>query len=171
MASLRWGTLLAVLLGPALVGCGGCGGPPAEGDATERIAPGEPEVDLGSLTDAGYQTLATDPAVPVIWGTQGGTWIMPVLRVRGVASPTEVVATLVLASGEVLGETEVRVSLEQREGWLESQRFAVPVQHAPPHQYDAIADVYGQSATLSVKAWDDDGRFADHEVSVLLREP
>jgi len=171
MASFGWITLFGALLGPTLLGCGGCGGPEATEDTSERIAPGEPEVELGSLTNSRYQTLATDPAVPVIWGTQGGTWIMPVLRVRGVASPTQIAATLVLASGEVLGDAEVSLSLAQGEGWLESQRFAVPVQHAPPHQYDPVDDLYGQSATLSVTVWDDDGRFASHEVGVLLSEP
>lgn len=134
------------------------------------IAPGEPEVELGARSERGYQALGDDAEVPVIFGTQGGTWIMPVLRARGIAAPMQVAGTLVLATGEVLGASDVAMPLDDREGWLESERFAIPVQHAPPREFDSIADVYGQSGVVSVQATDEAGRFADHEVRVVLME-
>jgi len=130
----------------------------------------EPEVELGVRSESGYQALGNDASVQVIFGTQGGTWIMPVLRVRGVAASMQVAGTLVLATGEVLGASDLAMSLDNREGWLESERFAIPVQHAPPREFDSIADVYGQSAEVTVQATDEAGRFADHEVRVVLTE-
>lgn len=155
----------------AQLGLGACGGPEPERGASEVIAPGQPEVELGARSENGYQALAEDASVPVIFGTQGGTWIMPVLRVRGIAAPMQVSGNLMLENGEVLGASDVAMSLDDREGWLESERFAVPVQHAPPRQFDSIADVYGRAATVTVQVTDDAGRFAEREVRVLLVEP
>jgi hypothetical protein len=92
-------------------------------------------------------------------------------RFQGIASPTYLTGTLVHASGEVLGEAEMTEQLESRDvGWLETDRFAVPVQHAPPNQYESIADLYGERAALSVRAEDDRGRASDYQVEVVLVE-
>lgn len=175
MAYFAWGDRrapwLAALIGVHLgILSGGCGQPASDHNA-ELMAPGDPEIELGSRSETSYVPLATDSSVAVIWGAQGGTWIMPVLRVRGIASPMQVTGALALESGELLGDADSTLALEAREGWLESARFAVPVQHAPPREFESIEDLYGQMASLSVQAVDTDGRFADYEVRVELREP
>lgn len=145
-----------------------CGGPDHE---QSNMAPGSPAVQLGLEKDGRYVPLETGSETPVIWGLQGGTWTMPILRTRGIALPTHVEATLKLSKGERLGESEaIDDSLYHSEGWMETDRFSVPVQHAPPNQYESIADLYGQSAWIEVRAWDDADRSAEFSVEITLVE-
>jgi len=46
----------------------------------------------------------------------------------------------------------------------------VPVQHAPPRQFEAISDLYGRTATLSITVSDGAGRSATSSSSVTLVE-
>jgi hypothetical protein len=144
------------------------------GDPNEdepNIAPGAPEVALGYLRQGEYTACTPGSDAPVIWGAQGGTWLMPVLRTRGVASPTRVEASLTLAEGERLGQFEFVYELSMTDdAWLETSLFRVPVQHAPPHQFESIADVYGKSAVLEVRISDDAERSADRSIAVTLVE-
>jgi hypothetical protein len=141
----------------------------------ELIAPGEPSITLGYYTRDGYQPLSTAAEAPVLWGTQGGTWTMPSVRTRGIASPALVWGNVTLASeggpAEVLGSVEREHAFTRaQDGSLESRALAVPIQHAPPRQFDSISDLYGQPALLSVMATDEQGRSAAVSVAVTLIE-
>ena len=111
----------------------------------------------------------------MLWGSQGGTWTMPSVRIVGIASPALVSGTLVLApdgaAGEVLGRSEHEYQFARSaDGTLECHTVAVPVQHAPPRQFEAISDLYGRTATLSITASDGAGRSATSSSSVTLVE-
>ncbi|HEU5077248.1 MAG TPA: hypothetical protein VFU02_23815 [Polyangiaceae bacterium] len=136
-----------------------------------NIAPGEPQVALGYLQHGDYIAWEPGSDAPVIWGAQGGTWLMPVLRTRGVASPTRVEASLTLSDGEQLGEFEFVYGLSMTpDEWLETQLFRVPVQHAPPHQFESVADLYGKPALIAVHVSDDAARSADLAFVITLVE-
>ena len=111
----------------------------------------------------------------MLWGSQGGTWTMPSVRIVGVASPALVSGTLVVApdsaASEVLGRSEHEYQFARSaDGALECRTVAVPVQHAPPRQFEAINDLYGRTATLSITASDAAGRTATSSTSVTLVE-
>lgn len=173
MASPRYSSSLPFLV---LVCLGGCAPEPDDlGAETELIAPGEPGITLGYYTVDGYQPLSTVAEARVLWGTQGGTWTMPSLRTRGIASPALVWGHVTLAPGdalaEVLGSTERQHAFTRaQDGSLESRTLALPIQHAPPRQFDSINDLYGQTALLSVMATDEQGRSAAVSVAVTLVE-
>lgn len=155
-------------LGSCVLTAVACGGP---NQSDPNIAPGEPQAQLGYVHDGEYTACTPSSAAPVIWGAQGGTWVMPVLRTRGVASPTVVEAWLTLADGEPLGEFEFVYELGMTpDDWLATDSFRVPVQHAPPNQFESIADVYGQSAVIEVRVSDDAGRTADFSSAITLVE-
>lgn len=156
-----------------LAGLGGC--LPAPDESAELIAPGEPSVTVGYYTPEGYQPLSAAGEAPVLWGTQGGTWTMPSVRTRGIASPALVWGTVTLAPAgappEVLGSTEREHDFTRvQDGSLESRALALPIQHAPPRQFDSISDLYGEAALLSVTASDEQGRSAAVSVLVTLVE-
>jgi hypothetical protein len=164
-----------MLICSGALGSAGCGpGPETEGEP-ELIAPGEPSVVLGYHTRAGYQPLSVVAEAPVIWGTQGGTWTMPSVRIRGIASPALVSGRLLLGPGteprEVLGSSEREHRFERLpDGSLECRAIAVPVQHAPPRQFEAITDIYGETAELSITVSDAEGRSSSSSVLVTLLE-
>ena len=169
----RWarvarGTRERVCLLPCVLTLVACGDPH---ENEPNIAPGEPQVELGYLKQGQYTACAPDSDAPVIWGAQGGTWVMPVLRTRGVASPTRVEAWLTLTDGEQLGEFEFVYELSMTpDDWLETKSFRVPVQHAPPNQFESVADVYGKSALIEVRVSDDADRSADFSLTLTLVE-
>jgi len=155
-----------------LLACGvvliACGEPH---QAEPNIAPGKAQVALGYLHEGEFSACETGSDAHVIWGAQGGTWVMPVLRTRGVASPTRVEASLTLTDGERLGEFEFTYELSMTsDEWLETELFRIPVQHAPPDQFESIADVYGQSAVVEVRISDDEERSADLSLTITLVE-
>jgi hypothetical protein len=158
----RSGTALGLLL------AWGCGAPPED---DPNIAPGKAQIELGFVTDGAYVPCENGSEAPVIWGLQGGTWTMPVLRTRGIATPSHIEATLTLLDGERLGEANLVDELGMsKSGWLETDRFSIPVQHAPPDQYESISDLYGKPAVIEVRVADDEERAADFSVEVTLVE-
>jgi hypothetical protein len=172
MAPLHRSSALPLLALTCLACVASCG--PAAPEA-ELIAPGEPGVTLGYYHDDDYQPLTTVAEAPVSWGLQGGTWTMPSVRIRGIASPALIWGTVTLEDGsgpgEVLGHTEREHGFAPAaDGSLESRAIALPIQHAPPRQFDSISDLYGQTARLEVMASDAQGRGASSSVLVKLVE-
>ena len=160
-----------------IVGCGalGCGSVPDAASDAELIAPGEPSVVIGYYAGDDYQPVSVTAEARVLWGTQGGTWTMPSVRIRGIASPTLVSGTLVRApdtdSSEVLGTSERELQFVRiADGSLECRAVAVPVQHAPPRQFESITDLYGQVALLTITASDAQGRSATSSSFATLVE-
>jgi hypothetical protein len=155
----------------------GCGSAPAETDAADAqlLSRDGPSVELGYYVDGAYRALSTAAEARVLWGSQGGTWTMPSVRLRGIASPALVSGMLALAAdgeaGEVLGRSEHQYQfVRSADGALECRTVAVPVQHAPPRQFEAISDLYGSLAILSITASDAEGRSASSSSSVILVE-
>jgi hypothetical protein len=167
------GALLACSSGAGGFGCGSP--PPSDAADAQLIAPGEPSVELGFYVHGAYQPLSAAAEARVLWGSQGGTWTMPSVRLVGIGSPALVSGTLVLApdgaAAEVLGRSAHEYQFARSaDGALECRTVAVPVQHAPPRQFEAINDLYGRTATLSITASDAEGRSAMSSSSVTLVE-
>lgn len=141
------------------------------GDEDPYQPTGTPELDLGFYVDQLYGAIEDGSDVRIIFGRQGGTWIMPAVRARGVAVNVTVNASLVTASGEELGQVSTAQQLSlATDGWLELQILPIPARHAPPNEADPIDDLYGQEAHLSVNVIDDGGRTAERELTVILAQ-
>ena len=141
------------------------------GDRALAEPVGTPTLDVGLYREQLYSPLREGDPCPVVAGPQGGTWLMAAMRTRGVAVQATVECSLQTASGEALGSAQeaLRFALAP-DGWLEVQSFAIPVNHAPPREADAIDDLYGQEATLACTIADGGGRTAVRNIRILLSE-
>lgn len=136
------------------------------GEAGDAIG-GPASLDVGFTTSAGYTSLADDDGLVVIHGLQGGTWTMPTVRTRGVASFALVTCTITTAAGERVGAVDARTRFfPSADGPLEVAGLPIPVNHADPDL--PIDDLYGQRAALDCAVEDDAGQRAEAAFDVTL---
>jgi hypothetical protein len=165
-----------LLAGLSLCGCGESKkDPPPDAEAPFTLADGAvpaPEVQLGYYYEKEYDPFEEGDDCPVFNALQGGTWTMPAVRLRGIASPAQLVASLVTVDGEVLGEIDQRhaFSSQIQEGWVEIKRLPIPATHALPNEDDPIDDLFGQRATLTLSATDEDDNSAMDSVEVVIAD-
>ncbi|MCC6622821.1 MAG: hypothetical protein IT385_16285 [Deltaproteobacteria bacterium] len=127
---------------------GGAGGP-----ASLIIGQRDPEE-----ADA-FVDLATDPALRVVHGLQGGTWTMPTLRIDGPPPSVEVDCRITTIGGEVVGvvATQARPS-PLGDGRVDVPWLPIPVRHAPPRTTAPIDDLDGAGATITCEVAAGGGR-------------
>ncbi|MEN9578669.1 MAG: hypothetical protein RJA70_1678 [Pseudomonadota bacterium] len=120
---------------------------------------GEVILELGIFQEQRYRPIKEGDALPIIYGLQGGTWVMPAVRARGIELDVHLRAQLETSSGEMVGT----VSADTRfvvasDGWVEIAALPIPVQHEPPNEFESINDLYGEVATLQIEIEDKSGR-------------
>lgn len=168
---------LIALVGAALCGCDETVihwvDPPVKLSGTGSDATsGPPELVVGFSTEDGFAPLDEAPALVVIYGLQGGTWTMPTVRTRNVASFATVTCHVVTDGGEAIGTIEARAKfLPSLDGPLEVLGFPIPITHAPPNEGAPIEDLYGQDATIACSVADEAGRAADATYDVTVTAP
>ena len=147
---------LIALVGAALCGCDETVihwvDPPVKLSGTGSDATsGPPELVVGFSTEDGFAPLDEAPALVVIYGLQGGTWVMPAVRTTGLGGYPRVACHLDTAAGERVGDavTQVRLYLAT-DGALEVQSFPIAIHHAPPRQDEDVDDLAGNSASAAV---------------------
>ena len=120
---------------------------------------GDPALDLGFYHEQLYEPVHDGDDCPVVNGLQGGTWIMPALRIEGIYPFADAACSLVVETGEVVGEISAttRFFLATDDKY-EVQAFPVPVIHAEPNEEQDIEDLFGLSATLECTVIDREGR-------------
>lgn len=120
---------------------------------------GDPGLDIGFYHEQLYEPFHDGEDCPVVNGLQGGTWIMPALRIEGIYPFADVACTLVVETGEVVGEvsalTRFFLATDDK---FEVQAFPVPVIHASPHEANSIDDLFGLGAALECTVIDAEGR-------------
>ena len=122
---------------------------------------GVAELSVGLYVEQLYEELTEGANIPLIHGFQGGVWLMPALRIRGIASPATVTMTLDVVGGSRLTDSKSQANfLLASDGWLEVQAFPVRVDYATWK----IEELYGLDGVLEVTVSDEEGRTA----SVLL---
>ncbi len=119
------------------------------GDTPTWTPQGQPKLDLGFYVEQLYAGLNDGDALHVIYGTQGGRWTMPAVRLTGLPLEVSLECSVTTSTGEVLGT----LSGAQRfvvapDGWAEMQAIAIPIQHAAPNEALPIDDLFGKEATL-----------------------
>ena len=132
---------------------------------------GDPDLDIGFYHEQLYEPLHDGDSCPVVHGLQGGTWIMPALRIEGIYPFAETTCTLTVETGEVVGDISAttRYFLAKDDAY-EVQAFPVPVIHAAPNEADPIDDLYGLSATLDCTVADSEGRLGAMTLELVLVE-
>ena len=132
---------------------------------------GDPTLDIGFYVEQLYAQMSDGDECPVVWGLQGGTWTMPALRTKGIASNAKVTCTIVTEKGETVSEVDAETRFYLSfDGWYENQAMPLPVNHAPPNEFDPIDDLYGLKATLDCWVEDSEGRGNGKTVEILLVE-
>ncbi len=140
-------------------------------DESISFPPGPPTLSIGFYSEQFYEPMEEASPLYVIHGFQGGTWSMPAVRTRGIASPALVSCSVTLESGEVLGTTASNEPFQlTTDGWLEIQAYPVPVHHEAPNEFEPIDDLYGQVATLDCRVEDDEGRQNSVLLQIMLTE-
>lgn len=168
-------TLAPLLLGACerVIGYEWVDPPISLGDAAGGDADGAPpHVELGFYEELGYRALRDGDPCPIVFGLQGGTWIMPAVRATGLGGYPRIGCRVETDAGERVGEatTQVRLYLAT-DGALEVQSFPIAIYHAPPRQDEDVDDLDGQRATLSCDLDDLGGRSAGVAVRVVLDGP
>ena len=142
--------------------------PPIDLEAlnTDIEITGDPALDIGFYHEQLYEPMHDGDACPVVNGLQGGTWVMPALRIEGIFPFADASCVLTMETGEVVGQVaaSTRFFLSKDDKY-EVQAFPVPVIHAAPYEEEPIDDLFGLSATLDCIVVDADGR-----TGTLLRE-
>jgi hypothetical protein len=90
-------------------------------------------IEIGRLVGDQFTALGDGDEISVVHGVQGGTWIMPSIRLIDAKSGGDVNATLTLIDGTLLGEIR-RPKLRfttSADGSLVLQFLPVPVSNAP----------------------------------------
>lgn len=127
-----------------LVACGSS----ADEEPPCRAAPAR--IELGRLQQGKFDAFERGDTVSVIHGVQGGTWIMPSIRLLEAESGGDFDARLALEDGTLLGETRrpnARLTPAE-DGGLVMQFLPVPVSNEP--EMPEVNSVDGASALLSV---------------------
>ncbi len=128
---------------------------------------GEAELDVGMFHEQFFDALSEGEDMPLIHGFQGGVWIMPALRIQGIASPATVSVALDVIGGSRICEAESKANfLLATDGWLEIQAFPARVDYATWK----IHELYGLDAVLEVSVTDEDGRSDQVSLQVHLIE-
>lgn len=127
---------------------------------------GEPALDIGFYHEQLYEPIDDGDPCPVVHGLQGGTWVMPALRIEGIYPFAGTACLLTIETGEIVGDiaATTRFFLAPDDKF-EVQAFPVPVIHAEPHEAEPIDDLYGLNATLDCTVTDGEGR-----TGTLIRE-
>ena len=120
---------------------------------------GDPALDIGFYHEQLYDPMHDGDDCPVVNGLQGGTWIMPALRIEGIYPFADAACSLVMETGEIVGEVSATTRFFlATDDKFEVQAFPVPVIHAAPNEGDDIEDLFGLDATLECIVVDGDGR-------------
>ena len=141
-------------------------------DSNWEFPVGTPEVTVGFYSEQLYAPLDTDSPLYITEGFQGGTWSMPAVRTRGIASPAQVGCDVTLSDGTVLGSTQQDPPASFQlttDGWLEVQAYPVPVMESGP-DHDSIYELFGLAADLECTVTDADGRSDTISIPVFLEQ-
>lgn len=133
------------------------------------VPAGDPYAELGWYTDGVYAQLADGDALEVVYGVQGGTWTMPTIRTKGIASFATVECTLVTETGETVAQIRSKAKFFPKDGYLEVLGFPIPVWHLDDPQAP-IDDLYNLMSTLDCTVTDSDDRSAGFVLELELIE-
>ncbi|MCP4502235.1 MAG: hypothetical protein GY822_19935 [Deltaproteobacteria bacterium] len=142
----------------------------------EIVAIGDPGMFLGIYEEQLFRPLepsgtGTPPEIPIIYGFQGGTWLMPAVRCTGVSQTITFTADLSGPNAEVLGHvppSRVRLDLTP-DGTLDANALPIPVERADPEN-DVIEDLYGQEGHVFIQGVDASGEIISLEMAVTFIE-
>ena len=155
----------ALLLLAAVSGTVSCG----DVEESEYIPSGPSTIELGLYSGDRFVEFVPGDSCPIVAGTQGGTWIMPAVRTRGLGLTTTLLASLTTELGETVAALERSSTFGIAEdGWLELRFVAMHVRRDEMHEDELLSDLYGQRATLRMVITDEQQRTVSGEVELVL---
>lgn len=139
-------------------------------ESNEPVVTGEISLTLGMYQEQFFEPLNEGDELPIIFGLQGGTWVMPAIRCTGMAVSVEVTASVVTESGEEVGvlPSDGMRLLPQPDGSLHIEAIPIPIGHPGTASNQPIDDLYGQNAVLTISVLDSGGRRAEAHIDLVL---
>ena len=104
---------------------------------------GDPAIFPGTNEEQLFSEIEDGDTVYIIHGFQGGTWVHLSIRVTGLPSVGNIVASLGINVGEIAYDIKL---IRTAEGYLEAYDIPIPI----PFEGDELETLYGQEATLTV---------------------
>lgn len=153
---------VAGILASAVAACSGDGG----GDDGEPV---DPELQVGVLVDGTFSPFSDGETCYVVDARagQGGFWVMPAMRMRGMTDHGIVTCALEDDELGVLGEQDAPRLFEEVSG--EDGTFQIDIYLLPLTVDEATFDALpGHTGELRCLMTDDDGLEADFAVSVAI---
>jgi len=146
--------------------------PPVDrGGQSSNVVSGEPTLEVGFYQEQLYTELEVGGECPIVHGLQGGTWIMPALRIQGIGTPAATQCRVVLDDGEQVGAAAaVEDFYVGGDGFLEVTAFPTPINHSNPGAGPGIDDLYGELGEMWCRVEDDEGRGAELTIAIRLVE-
>jgi len=138
--------------------------------SNEPPVTGEISITLGMYQEQFFDELNEGDDLPIIFGLQGGTWVMPAIRCTGMAVSVEVTASVVTENGEDVGilPADGMRLLPQPDGSLHIEAIPIPIGHPGTASNDPFDYLYGQNAILTISVVDSGGRRAEAHIDVVL---
>lgn len=146
-----WSYSRSVCVGAVvLISCGTAGRGETEDQAHKECIGPTASIEIGRLASGNFTPFEASEVVSVVHGVQGGTWIMPAVRLTDAEDGGDMDARLTFEDGTLLGEIH-RARLRfatAADGSQVLQFLAVPVSDDP--DTPALAVVDGASADLQL---------------------
>lgn len=137
---------------------------------TQEGVVGEFGLTLGVYREQLFRPLADGDEVEVVYGFQGGTWMMPALRCTGVTETVTLSARLTLDDGELLGVVppyDIRLD-RTPDGPLDANAIPIPVEREDPAE--PLEDIFGREAELVLELSDRRGSSGTLTIRLTLVE-
>jgi len=165
-----------ILLSVLLLSLAGCGedivyiDPPVDYDPPPPFEPqGEPGLTIGEYSEQIFTPLDAGGELPIIFGFQGGTWIMPAIQTTGLHFLCTMSGDVTTESGERIGfliDSPVRLD-RTPSGTLDTEALPIPIGHLDDPD-EPIDDLYDINATIEIRIVDELGTEVVGRLDVFL---
>jgi len=139
--------------------------PPAPYEKGGFVISGDPYVELGLAEEQLYGLIEPGDEVAITSASQGGEFVHPAIRTKGIGTPATIDCSITTSDGEeVAAETSVADFVVATEGYLEVDNYALRITVADVEALDGVAGTIHCRVTEN----DNSDRTADSSVEVVL---
>lgn len=140
-------------------------------DEPPDVEPGTILVQLGAWQGDVFVPWPADGGafLDVVDASQGGTWVMPAMRLAGSAPKTIVECTITTADGERVGHMQSSVKFFPGDpGWLDIEFLPVRIRRSADHAGEPLEAIFGGEATIELEVVDEDDSVGSLVTTVIL---
>ncbi len=142
-----------------------------QGDAPPDVEPGTILTQLGRWEGDSFVPWpeAGGASLEVINASQGGTWVMPAMRVAGSTPKTIVECTITTDEGERVGRMQSAVKFFPGDpGWLDIEFLPIRIRRDAEHSGQPLEGIFGSEVTFDLQVTDEEGSVGSVLTTVIL---